>query len=86
MYGYNDQETDHKTSQETRKTSLRLQTDIGGRTNKKPNLSRIQWKLRSTNRIPKGNPTRLWLRILGHQWNQTLIFLPQRQREDSQHV
>ena len=42
MASENDQETDHKTSQETRKTSLRLQTDIGGRTNKKPNLSRIQ--------------------------------------------
>ena len=69
MTSDNNHETDHKTSQETRKTSLLLKTDIGSRKKEQPNLSDIQWKLRSINRSQNGNPTRLWLRILGHQWN-----------------
>ena len=80
-----DQETDHKTRKETRKTSLLLQTDSGGRTNNQPNISSIQWKLRRSNRIPKGNPTRICLIISGHHRNQTLIPSPQRQREYSRH-
>ena len=68
-----DQETDHKTRKETRKTSLLLQTDSGGRTNNQPNISSIQWKLRRSNRIPNEKPTRLWLIILGHQQNQKLF-------------
>ena len=83
MASENDQETDHKTSQKTRKTSLLVQTDTGVRTNEQPNLSVIQWKLRSINRRPNRNPTRLWLRISGHQQNQTLITLPRRQIKDS---
>ena len=81
----NNQETDHKTSQKTRKTSLLLQTNTGGRKNEHPNLSNIKWKLRSSNRSPNGNPTKLWLIILGHKQNQKLIPLPRRQRNYSQH-
>ena len=84
MASDNNQEIDHKTSQETRKTSLLLKTDIGSRKKEQPNLSDIQWKLRSINRTPKVNPTRLSLRILVHHWNQKLIPLPRRQREDIQ--
>ena len=67
------------------KTSLLLQMDTRGCINKHTNISGIQLKLRSSNRIPNGNPTRLWLRIYGHQQNQTLILLPKKQREESQH-
>ena len=85
MASENDQETDHKTSQETRKTSLLLQTDTGGRTNEQPNISGIKWKLRSSNRSPNSQPTRLWPRILVHQRNQTLISLLWIQIKDSWH-
>ena len=85
MASDNDQQTDHKTSQKTRKTSLLLQTDTVGRTNEQPNLSSIQWKLRSSNRSPKSNLTRLWLSISGHQRNKILISLPRRQRKDIRH-
>ena len=70
------QEVDHKTSQETSKDSLLLQTETGGRTNKHPNLSGIQWKLRISDISPNMNPTRIWIRVLGHQRNQKLILLP----------
>ena len=76
---------DNKISQETRKTSLILQTDTESHTKEQLNLSGIKWKLRSRNRIPKGNPTRLWLRILVYHRNQKLIPSPLRQREDSRH-
>ena len=42
-------------------------------------------ELRSIIRSPNRQPTRLWLRILGHQRNQRIILLPQRQRKDSRH-
>ena len=85
MASDNDQNTDHKTSQKTWKTSLLLQTDTGGRTNKQPNISGIQWKIRSINRSPNRNPDRLWIIISGPQQNQTLILLPRRKIKDIQH-
>ena len=73
MAGDNNRDTDYKTSQETRATSILLQTDTGSRIKEHPNPSGMQCKLRSINRIPKGNRTRLWLRILGHHRNQKLF-------------
>ena len=69
----NDQETDHKISQKTWKTSLLLQTHTGGHTNKQPNISDIQWKPRISNKTPNGNSNRLWLRISGYQQNQKVF-------------
>ena len=57
MASDNNQETDHKTNQENRKTSLTLQTETGSRTKEQPNLSSIKWKLSMSNRSPKGKPT-----------------------------
>ena len=79
----NNKDTDNKTSQENRATSLLLQTDIGSHMKQQPNISCIQWKLRSSNRSQKGKPNILWLRNLGHHQNQKLIPLSRRQREDS---
>ena len=78
MASDNDQDTDYKTSLETRATSILLQTDTGSRMKEQPNISGIKWKLRSINIRPKGKINRLWLRILGHQGNQKLIPSSQR--------
>ena len=85
MASDNDQETGHKISQENRKTSLLLQTNTRSHKREHPNISGIKWKLRIRNRCPKWKPTKLWIRILGHQWNQKIITLPRRQRKDSRH-
>ena len=78
-----DQETDHKTSQETWDTSLILQKDTGNCNPEQSNLGCVQWKLRGGNKKPKGNPPRLWFRMLGHHWNQKIIPSTKRQRDIS---
>ena len=79
MASDNYQETDHKTSQETRATSLLLQTDTVSCTKQQPNIRSILWKLGGINRSPNGESNRIWIRVFGHHRNQKLIPLPQRQ-------